>query len=64
MTRMPETSRAGSLLKRLLAFIVLLIAAYILFRAAVGLLSGLFVVALVLAALVAVVWAYRTLKRP
>lgn len=61
---MPETaSRSSWLLKRLLAFVVLVVAGYILIRAVVGFLSGLFTVALVLAALLAVVWAYRTLKR-
>ena len=61
---MPETtSRTSWLLKRLLAFAVLIVAGYILIRVVIGFLSGLFVVALALAALVALVWAYNTLKR-
>ena len=61
---MPESaSRSSLFLKRLLALVVLVVAGYILIRAVVGFLSGLFVVALVLAALLAVVWAYSTLKR-
>ena len=61
---MPETtSRTSSLLKRLVALVVLFVAAYLLFRAVIGFLSGLFVIALVVAAVVAVIWAYSTLKR-
>ncbi len=60
---MSKTSRSSTLLKRLLALVVLVIAGIILIRAVIGFLSGLFVVALVLAALVAVVWAYGTLRR-
>jgi hypothetical protein len=61
---MPETaSRTSSMLKRLVALVVLVVAGIILVRAVVGFLSGLFVVALVIAALVAVIWAYGILKR-
>lgn len=60
---MAETSRSSSLLKRLLALVVLLFAAYVLFKIVVGVLAGIFFAVLVVAALVAVVWAYSTLKR-
>lgn len=61
---MPETtSRSRSLLMRLLALVVLVIAAYVLFKIVLGFLIGLFYVVAIIAALVAVVWAYRTLKR-
>jgi len=61
---MPETtSRSSSLLMRLLALAVLVVAAYVLFKVVLGFLIGLFYVVAIIAALVAVVWAYRTLKR-
>ena len=60
---MPETSRTNLLFKRLLALVVLVIAAYILARVIIGFLSGIFTIVLVIAALVAVVWAYSTLRR-
>ncbi len=61
---MPETtSRSRSLLMRLVALVVLVIAAYVLFKIVLGFLIGLFYVVAIIAALVAVVWAYRTLKR-
>lgn len=60
---MPETSRSSSILRRVVALVVLVVAAYVLFKVILGFLSGIFFVVLVIAALVAVVWAYSTLKR-
>lgn len=61
---MPETpSRSSSLLRRLLALVVLVVAAYVLFKVILGFLSGIFFAVLVIVALVAVFWAYSTLRR-
>ncbi len=53
----------NALLMRLVALVVLIGAAYLLFRVVLGFLSGIFYAVVVVAALLAVVWAYRTLKR-
>ncbi len=60
---MPKTSRSGSLLKRMLALVVLLIAGFVLFKIFVGVIAGIFFAVMVVVALVAVAWAYSTLKR-
>ena len=61
---MPETtSRTSALARRGLAFVVLLVAAYVLLRIVVGVLSGIFYAVVVILALFAVVWAYRTVRR-
>lgn len=54
---------SGSLLKRFVALVVLLIAAYVLLKVVIGVLSGVVYAVLVVMALFGVVWAYRTLKR-
>jgi len=51
-----------SLAVRALAVIVLLIAAWILLRVIIGLVAGVAWIAMVVLAIVAVVWAWRTLS--
>lgn len=60
---MPEAPRSRSLSMRLVAVVVLLVAAYVLLRVVIGIVSGVFYMLVVVAALFAVVWAYRTVKR-
>lgn len=57
------SERSSSLAKRAVALLVLIVAAYFLIRIVIGILSGIFTAILVVAALLAVVWAYRTIKR-
>lgn len=56
-------SASSSLLKRLVALVVLLVAGYLVLRLVVGAISGILTTLLVIAALIAVVWAYSALKR-
>lgn len=51
-----------SLAVRALAVIVLLLAAWILLRVVIGLVAGLAWIAMIVIAIVAVVWAWRTLS--
>lgn len=51
-----------SLAARALAVIVLLLAAWILLRVVIGLVAGLAWIAMIVIAIVAVVWAWRTLS--
>lgn len=51
-------SQAG---RKLLAVVVLLIAAYVLFKVVLGFLAGIVWIAIIVAALLAVVWALRVL---
>ena len=52
---------ASNLAKKGLAVVVLLLAAYLLFKVVLGIVSTIVWIAVVVAALVAVVWAIRTL---
>jgi hypothetical protein len=58
-TSSPPTS--SSLGKRALAFLVLLVAAWIIFKVVLGLLTAVATVIVVVLAIVAVVWAIRVL---
>jgi uncharacterized membrane protein YccC len=59
---MDETAKAKpSLLKRLLALVVLVIAAWILLKFVIGLIAGLATVIVIVLAIVAVIWAINTL---
>lgn len=58
-----EKSTSPSLLGRLVALMVLLVAGFILFKVVWGFLSGIFFLLVIVAALAAVYWAYSTLKR-
>lgn len=58
-----KQSLAGSLLKRLIALVVLLVAGYILFKVVLGFIAGFFTLIVVIVAVLAVLWAYSTLKR-
>ncbi len=58
-----ERSRSGSpsIVKRGLAVLVLVVAAYILLKLVIGIVTALAVPILVILAIVAIVWAIRTL---
>jgi uncharacterized membrane protein YccC len=58
---MDETAAKPSLLKRLLALVVLAIAAWILLKFVIGLIAGLATVIVIVLAVVAVFWALNTL---
>jgi hypothetical protein len=60
MERMDETAKP-SLLKRLLALVVLAVAAWILLKFVIGLLAGLATIIVIVLCIVAVVWALRIL---
>ena len=58
---MNEEAAKPSLLKRLIALVVLVIAAWILLKFVIGLIAGLATVIVIVLALVAVIWALNTL---
>jgi uncharacterized membrane protein YccC len=58
---MDESAAKPSLLKRLLALVVLAIAAWILLKFVIGLIAGLATIIVIVLCLVAVVWALRVL---
>lgn len=58
---MNEEAAKPSLLKRLLALVVLVIAAWILLKFVIGLIAGLATVIVIVLAIVAVIWAINTL---
>jgi uncharacterized membrane protein YccC len=58
---MEDTAAKPSLLKRLLALVVLAIAAWILLKFVIGLIAGLATIIVIVLCLVAVVWALRVL---
>jgi hypothetical protein len=58
---MDETAKKPSLLKRLLALVVLAIAAWILLKMVIGIVAGLATVIVVVLAIVAVIWALSVL---
>lgn len=55
------TSSSPSLLKRLLAVVVLIVASWILLKWIIGLIAGLATIIVIALAVVAIVWALRTL---
>ena len=58
---MSSTSSSSSLGKRAIAVLILLIAAWILIKAVIGIAVAVLWVVLVVAAVIAVIWALRTL---
>ncbi|MFN8204636.1 MAG: hypothetical protein U0S48_18930 [Solirubrobacteraceae bacterium] len=58
---MDETASKSSFGKRILAVVVLAIAAWILLKFAVGLIAGLATIIVIVLAIAAIVWAVRTL---
>jgi uncharacterized membrane protein YccC len=56
-----EAAAKPSLLKRLLALVVLAVAAWILLKFVIGLIAGLATVIVIVLAIVAVIWALNTL---
>jgi len=58
---MEDTAAKPSILKRLLALVVLAIAAWILLKFVIGLLAGLATIIVIVLCIVAVVWALRVL---
>jgi uncharacterized membrane protein YccC len=58
---MNEEAAKPSLLKRLLALVVLAIAAWILLKFVIGLIAGLATIIVIVLAIVAVIWALNTL---
>ena len=57
-----EEARSSSLLTKGLAAIVLLVAAWILLKVVIGFVSAIFWTVLTIAAILAVIWAYFTLR--
>jgi hypothetical protein len=57
---MEETAKP-SILKRLLALVVLAVAAWILLKFVIGIIAGLATAIVIILAVVAVIWALRTL---
>ena len=58
---MEDTAAKPSILKRLLALVVLAIAAWILLKFVIGLIAGLATIIVIVLCIVAVVWALRVL---
>jgi hypothetical protein len=58
---MEDTAAKPSILKRLLALVVLALAAWILLKFVIGLLAGLATIIVIVLCVVAVVWALRVL---
>jgi hypothetical protein len=58
---MPEETAKPSLLKRLLALVVLAIAAWLLLKFVIGLLAGLATIIVIVVCIAAVIWALRVL---
>lgn len=56
-----EKTRSSSILKRALAVVVLILAAFVLFKLIIGIVTALVVPLLIILAIVAIVWAIRTL---
>lgn len=59
---MPETKNGPSLIARAIAVIVLIVAAYILFKAVIGLVSALLWPVMAIIAVIAVIWALGVLR--
>lgn len=60
-SRTEADSRAGGFGKHILAVLVLLVAAWIVVKLIVGIVAALFIPILVIAAVVAMIWAWRVL---
>ena len=60
---MPQTEQKPSLVMRFVAILVMAIAAFIIFKFVVGLLAGVATLIAIVGALIALVWAYTTLRR-
>ncbi|HET6505965.1 MAG TPA: hypothetical protein VFG42_04190 [Baekduia sp.] len=58
---MNDEAAKPSLLKRLLALVVLVVAAWILLKFVIGLIAGLATVIVIVLAIIAVIWAINTL---
>ncbi|MES1192853.1 MAG: hypothetical protein ABUM26_00895 [Solirubrobacterales bacterium] len=58
---MEDTAAKPSILKRLLALVVLALAAWILLKFVIGLIAGLATIIVIVLCIVAVVWALRVL---
>lgn len=58
---MEDTASSPSLLKRLLAIVVLIVASWILLKWVIGLIMGLATVIVVVLAIAAVFWALKTI---
>lgn len=58
---MDDTAAKPSILKRLLALVVLALAAWILLKFVIGLIAGLATIIVIVLCIVAVVWALRVL---
>lgn len=58
---MPDETASPSLLKRLLAVVVLIVACWILLKWIIGLIAGLATLIVIVLAIAAVVWALRVL---
>ena len=58
---MHETSSGRSFGRTALAVLIMLIAVWILLKVVIGIIAALFIPIVVIAAIVAVVWAYRVL---
>jgi hypothetical protein len=58
---MEDTAAKPSILKRLLALVVLALAAWLLLKFVIGLIAGMATVIVIVLCLVAVVWALRVL---
>lgn len=58
---MENANRSPSIAMRALAVLVLVVAAYVLFKLVIGIVTALLVPILVVLAIVAIVWAIRTL---
>ncbi len=58
---MEDTAAKPSILKRLLALVVLALAAWILLKFVIGLIAGLATIIVIVLCVVAVVWALRVL---
>ncbi len=56
-----ENTRSSSILKRVLAVVVLVLAAFVLFKLIIGIVTALLVPMLIVLAIVAIVWAIRVL---
>ena len=64
MQDLEKTGRTGSsLVAKGVASVVLIVAALVLLKLVIGFIAGIFWIVAVAAALIAVVWAYRTLSR-
>ena len=57
-----EEARSSSLASKAIAAVVLLVGAWILIKVVVGMVAAVFWTALMIAAVIAVVWAYLTLR--